>query len=65
MGALAADERSVSAESDRAAVSYGIVGSSERTLKSSVKRSSLWEASFKIGSQYISRIFNLIINSTR
>lgn len=48
MGALAANKRSVSGESDEAAVSCGVVGSSERILKSSAKRSSLWETPFKI-----------------
>ena len=65
MGALAADERSVSGESDEAAVSCGVAGSSERILESSAKRSSLWEALFKITSQHISLIFNLTINGTQ
>lgn len=65
MGALVADERSVPGESDEAAVSCGVVGPSERIVESFVKRSSLWEAPFKIRSQHISLIFNLTINGTQ
>jgi hypothetical protein len=65
VGALAANERSISGESDEAAVSCGVAGSSERILESSTKRSLLWEAPFKIRSQHISLIFNLTINGTQ
>jgi hypothetical protein len=61
VGVPVANERCVSTSYDEAAVSRGIVASSERGLKSSQERSSLQDASLK--SKHMSRL-QLKVKST-